>query len=78
MGSDPPLSLYRDAGSEGQEGTSREQKRARADFFSREMMGGKMLPCLGYLSTSKLHRPGEAGLQGEPVAAHLHTKCVDD
>jgi len=31
---------------------ARERKRARAAFFSREIMGGKTLLCLGYLGTS--------------------------
>lgn len=49
-------------GCEGPGGMSRERKRARMAFFSREMMCGRTLPCLGCLGTSKQHRLWETGL----------------
>lgn len=49
-------------GCEGPGGMSRERKRARMAFFSREMMCGRTLPCLGCLGTSKQRRLWETGL----------------
>lgn len=41
---------------------SQGEEKGTAAFFSREAMGGKMLPHLGYLSASKQHGPQGAGL----------------